>query len=82
MRKMQPRYRSVGARKDRRRSIRNVLGTGRDDAPRAEAAITAAQHLDALMRDASDGALRVSITDATGNPRSWAWARGQAREER
>lgn len=84
--RMIPTHGTVGVRKDARRQVRNVLGTGRDDAPDALDAITAAQHLDKILRAASDGELRLVIKHDPHNAGwssqlSWLQARQLARGE-
>lgn len=60
--RLTPRYQTIGVRKGIRRDIRNVLGTGRDDAPQGRATVRAAFLISKLMFEATNGKLDVLVT--------------------
>jgi hypothetical protein len=54
---------SATERRDLRRSIRNVLGTSREEAPTARQVINAATYLRRMMELASGGRFTLAIVD-------------------
>jgi hypothetical protein len=79
--KMVATHGTVGDRKAARRQVRNLLGTSREDAPEVQQAITAAQHLEKILHDASGGELTLVIEHTTRGPLNWRQAREMARGE-
>lgn len=57
------RHGSKTRRREDRRAVRNALGTGRDDAPGAEATLRAADSLASILGDATGGVLGLVVYD-------------------
>lgn len=55
-------YRGTATRRrEMRQKVRNILGTSRDQAPSARRTLDALVQLDHILRDATAGAMRVTI---------------------
>jgi hypothetical protein len=62
-----PRQQSATIRRTLRRDLRQALGTGKDPAPSARAALRAAHIAADLVWYATNGRLKLRLEDASGN---------------